>query len=138
MGDFKFCFDNNFSPVTHKIVYFGLRPYEEKYRESLRKEAGEKLIPLVMSAAEFRLNSLHAKMENVSSIQRFYRIQELVDRNFADMLNAKINALSFVNSIAIVVVSLGQVLFVRYLFKHRPSTHKGPQETLIANNKIYF
>lgn len=134
MGEFTFCFNNNFSPVTHKIVYFSLKPTDEMHRDSLRQEAGGRgNAPSVLTSTEFRLESLHLAMENVSAIQQFYRIQELVDRNFADMLNQKIQVLSLVSSITIMVVSIGQVLFLKYLFNKKPS-RSGPYEHLIINS----
>lgn len=138
MGDFKFCFSNNFSPVTHKVVHFSLRPFDEKYRDSLRHEAGDNNLPVVLSATEYRLNTIHVRMENVSSIQRYYRIQELVDRNFADMLNFKIYIFSAVCSVTIVAVSLAQVFFLRYLFNAKPYRPSGVHETLIINNQLKF
>lgn len=133
MGDFSFCFSNNFSPISHKVVFMALRPADQKYRNSLRQEAGREQ-PLVLTSTEFRLERLHSKMENVSSIQQFYRIQELVDRNFADMLNDKIQVLSFVNSLTILVVSFGQATFLKYLFNKKPN-RSGPHEHLIINFK---
>lgn len=137
MGDFKFCFSNDFSPVTHKVVYFSLRPFDEKRRESLRLEAGGSKLPVVLTVTEFRLDNIHSKMENVSAIQRFYRIQELVDRNFAEALNNKIYIYSFTGSVIIVLVSLFQVLFVKHLFNKKPSRSEF-NETLIIQQKINF
>lgn len=135
MGDFKFCFSNDFSQLTHKLVYFSLRPANPKYRDTLRQEAGREQ-PGVLTATEFRLEHLHARMENVSGIQQFYRIQELVDRNFADMLNSKIQTLSLVNSLTILAVSIAQVFVLKYLFNKKPNRSGGPYQQLIVNNNL--
>lgn len=121
VGEFKFCFSNNFSPLTHKVVYFNLQPNDARYQESLREEAGNVGVPGVMSATEFRLNNIHTIMNNVTNIQRFYRTEELIDRNFADMLNFKINALSCVNFATILFVSIIQVNVLKCLFHKKQS-----------------
>lgn len=138
MGDFKFCFNNNFSPLTHKIVFFSLSPADERYKDSLRNEAGNNL-PVVMTASEFRLNHIHANMYNVSEIQRFYRVEELIDRNFADMLNNKINILSVINFFTILFVSFAQVNFLKYLFnKKSVNVSQGSRESLLIRPQINF
>jgi hypothetical protein len=66
-GEFKFCFSNDFSALTHKIAYFNLKPADPRFRESLREESGNN-VPIVLTSTEFRLNNIHMIMSNVSSI----------------------------------------------------------------------
>jgi hypothetical protein len=57
-ADYKFCFDNQFSSMTHKVVFFGLRPANERRGENLNEEAAADDAanqPYVMTKHEFML-----------------------------------------------------------------------------------
>jgi hypothetical protein len=125
--DYKFCFDNQFSSVTHKVVYFGLRPANERRGENLNEEAAAEnapATPYVMTKHEFILNMIHFFMNNVSDIQTYYRREELIDREFAEQLNTRVQILSAVNLAAVICSSLMQVYVVRNFFRNRNAPSK--------------
>lgn len=133
-GVFKFCFSNSFSTLTHKVVYFDLKPMNLNFRLSLREEA-LKQIPGVITATESILNNIYFNMLNVSEIQEFYRREEAVDLSFAKMLNAKIPILSFINFTTILFVSFFQTLFLKCLFRKQIDSHK-QQPTYLLNTQL--
>jgi protein ERP2 len=122
--DYRFCFDNQFSSITHKVVYFGLRPANERRGENLHEEAAadnETALPYVMTKHEFMLNMIHFFMNNVSDIQTYYRREELIDREFAEQISARVQIFSGMNLCAIVCTTLAQAYVVRQFFKNRNS-----------------
>lgn len=123
-GEFKFCFSNSFSKITHKIVYFELKPSDVRFRDTLKDEVDTAKVPGVVTASEYILNNIHFVMGNVSKIQEFYRHEEAIDKNFAEMLRDKITILSAINFFTILFVSFFQVKFLKRFFeKNRPITY---------------
>lgn len=55
-GTYSFCFSNEFSTFTHKIVYFELKPYGH---DSLAVEAGKKK-PTVDTQVEHSMEIIHS------------------------------------------------------------------------------
>jgi hypothetical protein len=120
--DYKFCFDNKFSSISHKKVYFSLKPVDERFGENLKEELAEgdqAAAPYVMRREEAILNKLHSKLNNVSYIQSFYRHEEALDRAFAENLNEKVMIFSLINFSWIICVSFVQVYSVKKLFESK-------------------
>lgn len=133
-GDYKFCFGNTFSKVLHKIVFFDVKPADERHKESLAEEANGD-IPSVMSSTEFILNNIHLIMENVSSIQSFYRHEEFTDRAFAEELYLKVNFISAIHFGTIIFVSIFQVCILRSLFRKKQTLNS---DKFIIKNQVKF
>lgn len=124
-GDFQFCFNNQFSTVSHKIVFFDLRPADDNYLLNLQQEANKDPIPTVLGPIETRLNSIHKLMANASVVQLFYRHQEVVDKNLADKLNQSVSVWSAAYFGFIVVISVVQVTIVKRFFYTQVGKAKG-------------
>ena len=125
--DYKFCFDNQFSTVTHKVAFLGIRPANERRGANLNEEAlaeGQEPKPYVMSKHEFILNMIHFFMNNVSDIQTYYRHEEQIDRSFAESLKERVDIISAFSMLAIFCTSLTQVYVVRQFFNNRNWTTK--------------
>ena len=124
-GDFQFCFSNKFSAVSHKVVFFDMRPVDENYLLNLEQEVSKDPVPTVLGPIETHLNSIHKLMSNASVVQLFYRHQEVVDKNMAEKLNQSVSVWSAAFSASIVVMSVVQVTIVKRFFYTQVSKARG-------------
>ena len=111
-GLFSFCFDNHFSTVSHKVVYFELRPPDHA---SLADEAGRKL-PTVATQLEHSMDVVHENNEQVKSFQLLYKNEEAEDRAQADDLNFTVLCWSSFESSIVLLVGFGQVWLLKRFF----------------------
>lgn len=121
---YAFCFDNSFSPVSHKLVYFELRP--EGF-ESLAEEAGgmHPFAPLTFIENEVEL--VHLFLSRAESLQIELKNRELGDRLVAEELNTAVLLWSSVVTVVIVVTTLGQVAILKNFFSDKKSfPHRMP------------
>ncbi|TPP60839.1 Transmembrane emp24 domain-containing protein 7 [Fasciola gigantica] len=102
-GAFEFCFGNEFSSLSEKLVYFELRP--DPY-ETLT------VLTMVQSALE----SAHLYLSHAESTQIELRNRELGDRLVAEDLNQAVLYWSIAVTIAIFVTTLGQVTILKNFF----------------------
>lgn len=114
-GEFKFCFGNEFSTFTHKIVYFELRNMEIS---NLAVEAGD-AVPTVKTSAEASCDVIHEQMSSVVSRQRDYRLKEAMGRHLADTMNKGVTWWSVSQTIFILLAGIGQVLLLKTFFTER-------------------
>ena len=118
-GVFTFCFDNKFSTVSHKVVYFELRPPDHA---SLADEAGRKQ-PTAPTQLEHSMDVVHDHNEMTKVFQQLYKNQEAEGRAQADALNFKVQFWSSLESGIIVLISLSQVwLLKRFFMSHTKTT----------------
>ena len=111
-GDFAFCFGNEFSTWTHKLIYFDLRPANIN---SLSGEAGV-VKPFVKTAMETSCDEIHTKMTSVVEHQRDYRLKESIGRHIADGLHGHVSWWSVGQAIVIILTGFGQVFMLKRFF----------------------
>ena len=111
-GSFKFCFNNEFSMVSHKIIYFELRPEEHK---RLAVEGGKKG-PSANTQAEESTETVHSLATLIMSYQQKYRLEESRGRYEAERLNRHVQFYSILQAIIIVVVGIGEIFILRTFF----------------------
>lgn len=123
-GDFKVCFSNEFSTISHKTVYFELRPED---MDTLAFEAG-KMIPSVNTQVEASLESLHRYSTLTVEFQKAYRLNEAKGRHMADVLNTRVQMWSVIEASIIMATGVGQVLLLKTFFteKRKLPSNKGP------------
>jgi len=59
VGTFTFCFGNEFSSMTHKVVHFNMRPSELDTRALAREVGAEKIKPGVQTMIEQMTEAIH-------------------------------------------------------------------------------
>jgi len=59
VGTFAFCFSNEFSSLTHKIVHFSIRPSEADTRALAREVGKDAIKPGVMTMTEQMMETIH-------------------------------------------------------------------------------
>jgi protein ERP2 len=127
-GDFSFCFSNEFSTWTHKVIFFDLRPTD---LESLAGEAGV-VKPFVKTSSENSCDEIHEGMTSVVKHQRDYRLKESISRHLAEVLRTHVTWLSVAHTVAILVAGLGQSLILKRFFKVADNHESTPNTTTSA------
>lgn len=116
-GDYSFCFSNEFSTWTHKIIYFDLRPRDI---DSLAGEAGV-VKPFAKTSSENSCDEVHEQLSSVVLHQRDYRLKESISRHLAEALRTHVTWLSIAQTIAILVTGLGQSFILKRFFTDKPN-----------------
>lgn len=120
-GEFKFCFSNQFSTFTHKIIYFGLRPEDI---DNLAVEAGDEQ-PTVKTAAEMFCENIHESMTSVVNFQKDYRLRETLGRHIAEVMHDRVFLWSIGQACVILVAGFGQVFILKTFFTERRVKREG-------------
>ncbi|CAL8083353.1 unnamed protein product [Calicophoron daubneyi] len=122
-GSYSFCFSNEFSSVSHKLIYFELRL--ESY-ESLSEEMGMDEPPSPLTMMESGIEMLHLFLSRAETLQIEFKNRELGDRIVAEELNSAVLFWSLAVSLAILVTTVGQVTILKHFFTEKKvvySTH---------------
>lgn len=115
-GVYKVCFSNEFSTITHKVVYFDWQYGSET---PLLPEMAK---ATALSQMETSVVSIHEMLSNVMEFQTKFRLREATGRIFATSLSEKVQIWSFLQMMILIIVAIGQVVVLRSFFtdkKHR-------------------
>ncbi|VDQ01211.1 unnamed protein product [Trichobilharzia regenti] len=128
-GTYSFCFSNEFSSISHKLIYFEIRP--EDY-ETLAEEAGLPVYPTVMSLLESVVEVLHHFLSRAESL-----VIELKNRDYGDFLvaedlNAAVMVWSVIITVVVVVTTFGQVTILKNFFSEKKVAYSSP---MTANHR---
>ena len=116
-GEYYFCFSNEFSSFSHKVVYFDFIVGEE---EPLTSEIGAHHTALTqLEAATVRI---HETLKLVKDYQVHHRLRESQGRKTADYLNDRVQYWSLGEAIFLVLVGLTQVFILRRFFTEKKSS----------------
>ncbi|KAL3310183.1 Transmembrane emp24 domain-containing protein 3 [Cichlidogyrus casuarinus] len=115
-GPHSFCFDNTFSSVSHKLVFFELR---DKDFDTLEEEGGVTPHPTVETALETSAENIHKHLSLSEDIQTDLRSKERSDRYILFDLHMRVTFWSTVTTIVIFITAIGQVTLVKSLFPDR-------------------
>lgn len=111
-GDAKVCFSNEFSTVSHKIIYMDFFIGDEP-----------PLIPVsqhsAMTMMESSTQAIHENLNQISDFQTHYRLRETSGRKFAEDINERVMFWSLGQSFFMVLVGIGQVIILRSFFSDR-------------------
>ena len=133
-GSFKFCFSNEFSSFTHKVVSFDL------VEDTGHNKAVER--PNANTLIESMMQNILTSLEVTEKYQRIYRVGEARNRYWAEQLNERVAWWSAIHSLVMVFSAIGQVLILRAFFAERRTTSSyerraGSSLTNIANAPKY-
>uniref|UniRef100_A0A8C4K5I4 Transmembrane p24 trafficking protein 5 n=1 Tax=Dromaius novaehollandiae TaxID=8790 RepID=A0A8C4K5I4_DRONO len=124
-GDYMFCFDNTFSTISEKVIFFELildNMGEEggQDREDWKKYvAGTDLLDMKLEDILESINSVKARLSKSVQIQTLLRAFEARDRNIQESNFDRVNFWSMVNLGVMVVVSAVQVYMLKSLFEDK-------------------
>lgn len=111
-GDYKVCFSNEFSTVSHKIVYMDFVVGDEP---SLLPTSHHSAMTMMESSAQ----AVHDTLSTVVDYQTHYRLRESQGRKFAEELNDRVMYWSLGQTAFMLLVGLGQVIILRSFFSDR-------------------
>ncbi|MCI4389352.1 hypothetical protein PGIGA_G00096890 [Pangasianodon gigas] len=125
-GDYMFCFDNTFSAVSEKIIFFELildnmddGEDPESWKEYVQ---GADLLDMKLEDIMDTINSVKARLGKSLQIQTVLKAFEARDRNLQESNYDRVNIWSFTNVVVMVVVSCVQVYLLRSLFDDKRKT----------------
>ncbi|CAL8068291.1 unnamed protein product [Calicophoron daubneyi] len=113
-GEYKICFSNDFSSVTHKVVFLG-------WFDSSETEPSDSGLDMSLQF-HHTLKSISRNLVATEKIQLRERLLSSVSHSFAAQLNTRVMYWSIGLSVLVVAVSLVQVCILRSFFKV-PSSH---------------
>ncbi|XP_078801760.1 transmembrane emp24 domain-containing protein 5 [Oryzias latipes] len=122
-GDYMFCFDNTFSTVSDKLVFFELildnmdtDEDPENWKEYVH---GIDTLDMKLEDIMDTINNVKARLSKSVQIQTLLRAFEARDRNIQESNFERVNFWSVVNLVVMVMVSGVQVYLVRSLFEDK-------------------
>lgn len=110
-GTYYFCFSNEFSSFTHKVVYFDLQVGDEP---PLTPDIGAHQTALTqLSMSTVRI---HEALKIIKDYQTHHRLREMSGRDEAEFLNERVQYWSIGESIVFVSIGLTTIFILRRFF----------------------
>jgi len=121
-GTYKLCFSNEFSTITHKKIYFIMRPEEH---ELLAAEGG-RIAPGANTLIETAMEKIHSMCTSVMHTQTQYRLNESKGRHAADRLSTHVQWWSVSQAVVVMLTGFGQVFILRRFFTDKRTIMSNP------------
>ncbi|XP_061042290.1 transmembrane emp24 domain-containing protein 5 isoform X1 [Eubalaena glacialis] len=123
-GDYMFCFDNTFSTISEKVIFFELildnMGEQEQEQEDWKKYiTGTDMLDMKLEDILESINSIKSRLSKSGHIQTLLRAFEARDRNIQESNFDRVNFWSMVNLVVMVVVSAIQVYTLKSLFEDK-------------------
>ncbi|XP_042338796.1 LOW QUALITY PROTEIN: transmembrane emp24 domain-containing protein 5 [Plectropomus leopardus] len=122
-GDYMFCFDNSFSSVSEKLIFFELildnMDTDEDPDDWKEYVHGTDMLDMKLEDIMDTMNNVKARLGKSVHIQTLLRAFEARDRNVQESNFDRVNFWSVVNLIVMIIVSTVQVYLVRSLFEDK-------------------
>ncbi|KAM5148093.1 transmembrane emp24 domain-containing protein 5 [Mantella aurantiaca] len=123
-GDYQFCFDNTFSRLSEKVIFFELildHMNEEGNDPEDWKNyvVGADLLDMKLEDILESINSVKGRLGKSLQIQTLLKAFEARDRNIQESNYDRVTFWSVVNLLVMVVVSAIQVYMLKSLFEDR-------------------
>jgi len=132
-GAYTFCISNEFSTITHKLVYVDLRPADSSGSMLAHEVEGGNAAPKVNTRAEESVETVHKHGTKVMQYQVQYRQNEARGRHAADTLNRHVFWWPLAQSIAILVTGLGQLFVLKWFFTEKRNMTAGKAASLLLH-----
>lgn len=113
-GEYYFCFSNEFSSFTHKVVYFDFATGNEP---PITEEIGK--THKAFTQLEVSAMKIHEALTLIRDYQTHHRLREAKGRDGAEYLNERVQYWSLGEALILVVVGLCQVLILRRFFANK-------------------
>ncbi|KAH0618388.1 hypothetical protein JD844_017530 [Phrynosoma platyrhinos] len=121
-GDYMFCFDNTFSTLSEKVIFFELildNMGDEEQEDWKKYITGTDLLDMKLEDILESVNSVKSRLSKSIHIQTLLRAFEARDRNIQESNFDRVNFWSMVNLAVMVVVSAVQVYMLKSLFEDK-------------------
>uniref|UniRef100_A0A4W5NQR0 Transmembrane p24 trafficking protein 5 n=1 Tax=Hucho hucho TaxID=62062 RepID=A0A4W5NQR0_9TELE len=126
-GDYMFCFDNSFSAVSEKIIFFELlmdsMEQEGEESEDWKEYVhGTDMLDMKLEDIMDTINSVKARLGKSLQIQTVLKAFEARDRNLQESNYDRVNMWSMTNMLVMMLVTGVQVYLIRALFEDKRPT----------------
>ncbi|XP_063150587.1 transmembrane emp24 domain-containing protein 1 [Candoia aspera] len=122
-GDYKLCFDNSFSTISEKLVFFELifdSPQEDEDLNHWGEVAEpEEMLDIKIGVIKESFETMKSRLERSIHVQALLRAFEARDRNLQESSLSRVNFWSAVNLSVLLVVSFLQVYMLKSLFEDK-------------------
>ncbi|KAM4640624.1 transmembrane emp24 domain-containing protein 5 [Discoglossus pictus] len=123
-GDYQFCFDNSFSRLSEKVIFFELildHMNDEGNDQDDWKNyiVGTDLLDMKLEDIMETINSVKGRLGKSVQLQTLLKAFEARDRNIQESNYDRVNFWSTFNLVVMVVVSAVQVYLLKSLFEDK-------------------
>lgn len=125
-GDYRFCFDNSFSTISQKTVFFDLLINNEDsevddYDDDKEMEIGNGLETYIMRVRDISesVRRVHDNIAGARRLQELISAHEARDRNLAEEMCDRVKNWCAAQLTLMVFIGLTQVIFVKSLFEEK-------------------
>ncbi|CAH2273059.1 transmembrane emp24 domain-containing 1 [Pelobates cultripes] len=119
-GDYMICFDNSFSTISEKLVFFEIifdtRPGDEEPDNWSEMVEPDELLDIKIEDIKESIDNMKSRLERSIQMQTVLRAFEARDRNLQDSNLDRVNFWSAVNLGVLVAVTFIQVYMLKSLF----------------------
>ncbi|XP_076009677.1 transmembrane emp24 domain-containing protein 5 [Genypterus blacodes] len=126
-GDYMFCFDNTFSALSEKVVFFELildnMDTDEDPEDWKEYVHGTDILDMKLEDIMDTMNNVKSRLGKSSQIQTLLRAFEARDRNLQESNFDTVNLWSVINLVVMMTVAAVQVYLVRSLFEDKRKTY---------------
>lgn len=112
-GVYTACFSNEFSTFSHKLVYMNFQVGEEKPLPGINEHY------TAMTKMESSSDAAHGNLNTIVDYQTHHRLREAQGRKRAEDLNSRVLYWSVGETVAILVIFIGQVVILKGFFTDR-------------------
>lgn len=116
-GVYEFCFSNEFSTFTHKVIYIDWRVDGDPEHEI--QAANPRVAEGALTIIESKVGHIHRNLESCIDYQTHHRLREATGRARAEDLQERVQIWSLGQFILIIIVAIGTVLLLRSFFTDR-------------------
>jgi len=128
-GVFAFCFSNEFSTFSHKLVYFDLQVGDEAPLPGV----GEHVT--AMTQLESSAQQIHESLNSMDDYQTHHRMREAQGRKRAEDLNERVLWWSGLETLAVLTITIAQVMILKNFFHERKPSEMRHTNPLYTNTK---
>ncbi|XP_073478704.1 transmembrane emp24 domain-containing protein 1 isoform X1 [Aquarana catesbeiana] len=125
-GDYMICFDNSFSTISEKLVFFEIIFDSQQGDDEPDSWADlvepDELLDIKMEDIKESIESMRARLERSMQMQTVLRAFEARDRNLQESNIDRVNFWSAVNVGVLVTVAFLQVYMLKSLFNDKRTT----------------
>lgn len=123
-GDYKLCFDNSFSTISEKLVFFELifdsaQDDADAADAWLEAAEPEDLLDVKIEDIKESIETMRSRLERSIQMQALLRAFEARDRNLQESNLGRVNFWSAVNLGVLVLVAFLQVYLLKSLFEDK-------------------